>query len=210
MSSSFCLLVDPLPETVEIQGEQVPIRTDFRISILFELAMLDPELSREQKLESALKLYYYEPPADIEEALERAAAFYKCEAAPSGAAGSAGHSGNGSAGSVRQAYDFLADDRYLYAAFLQQYGIDLTAASLHWWQFRALFQSLSQETMLMKIMGWREMKIDPKASPEEKARLRKLKEAYALPSRKSRSDQEKQSEIMQVLMNGGDLSAHSL
>ena len=39
------MLVDYLPETVEIEGTEYAIETNFRTFILFEMMMQDPELS---------------------------------------------------------------------------------------------------------------------------------------------------------------------
>ena len=44
------LLIDKLPETVEIDGLQYPINTDFRISILFEQLLADASLTEQEKL----------------------------------------------------------------------------------------------------------------------------------------------------------------
>lgn len=40
------------------------------------------------------------------------------------------------------AYDFEEDSGYIFAAFIQQYGIDLTETNMHWFKFLALFKSL--------------------------------------------------------------------
>jgi len=50
--------------------------------------------------------------------------------------------------------DWLIDSEYIYAAFMQQYGIDLIAADLHWHSFLALFNGL-METRLNEIMSTR-------------------------------------------------------
>ena len=39
------MLVDYLPETVEIEGTEYAIETNFRTFILFEMMMQDPDLS---------------------------------------------------------------------------------------------------------------------------------------------------------------------
>lgn len=42
------MLVDYLPETVEIEGTEYAIETNFRTFILFEMMMQDPELDAEK------------------------------------------------------------------------------------------------------------------------------------------------------------------
>lgn len=51
------ILIDTLPETVEVNGRAFSIRTDFRIGIMFELMVFDQNLSDDEKVENALELY---------------------------------------------------------------------------------------------------------------------------------------------------------
>ena len=48
------MLVDYLPETVEIEGTEYAIETNFRTFILFEMMMQDPELSDAEKARQGL------------------------------------------------------------------------------------------------------------------------------------------------------------
>ena len=65
------IILDVLPETVEIDGAEYRINSDFRISILFELLMQDDEVGKRQKLIQGLKLYYPEIPQNMTEAVEK-------------------------------------------------------------------------------------------------------------------------------------------
>ena len=56
------MLVDYLPETVEIEGTEYAIETNFRTFILFEMMMQDPELSDAEKARQGLELVYPEIP----------------------------------------------------------------------------------------------------------------------------------------------------
>lgn len=48
------------------------------------------------------------------------------------------------------------DGDYIYAAFLQQYGIDLVdVKELHWHKFKALLSGICEPTKLHEIMGYR-------------------------------------------------------
>ena len=51
------MLVDYLPETVEIEGTEYAIETNFRTFILFEMMMQDPDLSDAEKARQGLELY---------------------------------------------------------------------------------------------------------------------------------------------------------
>ena len=50
--------------------------------------------------------------------------------------------------------DYTLDADYIYAAFLELYGIDLVTSDLHWYKFQALFRGL-HDTKLNEIIGYR-------------------------------------------------------
>ena len=50
--------------------------------------------------------------------------------------------------------DYIIDADYIYAAFLEQYSIDLISSDMHWYKFQALFKGL-HDTKLNEIIGYR-------------------------------------------------------
>lgn len=199
------ILIDELPESVEIEGVEYEINTDFRISILFELLMQDPNISDEEKIEKALELYFIKiPPIEyISEVVDIIMDFYSC--------GKDKLISNGrttSKGKSKQIYSFEVDADYIYAAFLDQYGIDLQDIEyLHWWKFKALFNALKEDNEIVKIMGYRSINITNDMSKHEKEFYKKMKELYKLPDNISKNDKEKINQIEDILMNGGDLES---
>lgn len=193
------IILDVLPETVEIDGAEYRINSDFRISILFELLMQDDEVGKRQKLIQGLKLYYPEIPQNMTEAVDKMIWFYRCGKET----GNGGH-GSGS-GRAKQIYSFEYDDDYIYAAFLEQYGIDLQdIEELHWWKFRALFRGLSEDTEFVKIMGYRSVKITSEMSKEQREFYKKMQSIHALPI----TDAERKADelLTEALLNGGDIT----
>jgi hypothetical protein len=182
------LLLDALPETVCIDGVDVRINSDFRTGVLFEQLMFDDDCPESVKPDVALRLFYPVIPLNRQKAIDKLVWFYR-----GGDVAESNGSGSGS-----RCYDFDHDDVYFYAAFLQQYGIDLTRDRLHWWQFRALFLALTDSCELVKIMGYRSMKIDSNMSASERQYYSRMKRLYALP--RSRSEQEKINELEEMLM----------
>lgn len=87
-----------------------------------------------------------------------------------------------SGGSGKKLFDFDQDAEYIYAAFMQTYGIDLTKDRLHWWAFCALLGSLPSNTRFSEIVGIRGMDIPKptKYNAEERQRIIRLKHDYAL------------------------------
>lgn len=200
------LLIDGLPDSVEIGGQTVEISTDFRTGILFEEALRDVTLSDVDKINTAMALYYRGkvfPLVDVPEALDRLLWFYRCGEDPEETAGSDEDEEGGR--SIEPSFSYEYDAEYIYAAFLQVYKIDLARQTLHWWQFRALFKALPEDTQMMKIIGYRTMKIPAKLPKEQKQFYQRMKRLYRLPASEDR--QQLESDLSDLLMNGGNPSA---
>ena len=195
------MLIDELPTSVDIDGIQYDLNCDFRYSVMFEMLMFDDEVSETDKLKKALKLYYGNRiPKNVEKAVEKIMWFYRCgKEPPQKAKRRRRERGND------RCYDFDHDDAYIYAAFLQQFGVDLQDEVLHWWKFKAMFQSLSESTEVVKIMGYRNIKITQDMTKSQKDFYLDMKRIHALPLPKTEVDKIKAIEA--ALMNGGDVSA---
>lgn len=182
------ILIDKLPKSVFIDNEEFEINADFRYCILFELLMQDKSVSDSEKMDTALALFFKEAPADLEAAIEFILWFYSCGKDKSkDKEGQKAETTN-----KKQAiYSFEHDADYIYAAFLDQYGIDLNVDSLHWWKFKALFKALKSDVELVKIMGYRAMEINNDMSKDQQKHYTKLKQIYALPD--DRTEEEKES-----------------
>ena len=181
------LLIDRLPK--EVNGNQ--INSDFRVSILFELLVQDRSIKRELKIVKALQLYYprFEVLKDYSQAMEDVLWFYRCgkELANSNKVSVNGNK-------EKQIYSYEFDDNYIYSAFLQEYGIDLQQIEyMHWWKFRALFDGLSENTQIVKIMGYRSINLSQVKDVEKRNYYKRLKKIYALPD--TRTLEEKESDF---------------
>ena len=76
-----------------------------------------------------------------------------------------------------RAFDWLIDSEYIYAAFLQQYGIDLETEDLHWHKFLSLFNSLTG-TKLNDIISAR--LYEKPVKNDKKDGMEELKNAWKL------------------------------
>ncbi|MBQ9741788.1 MAG: hypothetical protein IJV91_12735, partial [Kiritimatiellae bacterium] len=56
--NEFNILVDSLPSTVVVGGRDIPIDTNFRTGIIYELMMQDRDLDKIEKTIAALNLFY--------------------------------------------------------------------------------------------------------------------------------------------------------
>lgn len=80
-------------------------------------------------------------------------------------------------------YDIRYDGDYIYASFLQAYGIDLfdVQGELHWKKFNALLSGLPEGTKFMEVIKIRKWKAQKGDSAEYKEEMRRLQKDYALP-----------------------------
>ena len=188
------ILIDLVPASVEIDRTEYKIRTDFRVSILFEMMMQDEELSNEEKLLKALELYYPIIPDNVEEAIEKIKWFYRCGK-------DIVKSNTNNKGESVKIYDYEYDDDYIYSAFLSQYGVDLQDIKyLHWWKFKAMFKSLNEDNKIVKIMQYRSIDLSEIKDKEQNAYYRKMKKLYNIP--RSTGEVEKIRAIEEALMKG--------
>lgn len=191
------ILIDLVPDSVDIGGEEVKINSDFRTSILFELLIQDESVLEEERLYLALKLYYENIPedADIEQYINKMLWFYR------GGKTEEELKSKGKGSKSNRIYDYDIDAEYIYSAFMEQYGIDLQDIEyLHWWKFKALFTSLNENTQMAKIMQYRNIDLNKIDNKEEKERYRKLKKIYELP--KYTTEEEKElKELTKFLMS---------
>lgn len=181
------ILTDVLPERIEINGKAYPIETDFRVWIKFSQLVYSGKADAVAFAEM-ITLVLKELPPDINATITALLEFYSCQ-----------NTQNNDTRKSKQnrMFDFDSDATYIYAAFLQQYGIDLTRVNLHWWTFKSLFDSISDETHFGKIMQYRCMDISQIKDKEMRKFYQKMKRVYALPD--NRSDEEKERDFAEGL-----------
>ena len=94
-------------------------------------------------------------------------------------------------------YDIRYDGDYIYASFLQAYGIDLfdVQGKLHWKKFNALLSGLPEGTKFMEVVKIRKWKPQKGDSAEYKEEMRKLQKDYALPYEIVEKDEEYEEEF---------------
>lgn len=184
---------DEMPSTVNVEGIDYTITTDFREWCRFDSWLFDRNYTDELRLKLALNFFapavFYEEidltsgryPFDVGNAFVSLVDFWM--------AGRSATGGKGGSAATERAYDFLHDAPMIYAAFRQAYGIDLTVPDqdapnapppMHWWTFYALFSNLPDGSVFASAKSARVS--NPKDYPEKmRAKQRELKEAWALP-----------------------------
>lgn len=186
-----------LPDMVEIGGTKYRINSDFRTSIRFELLVQEEE-DEGKIIFELLRLYYgKEIPINLKEAVEKALWFYTGGDMRRNSGGVSDRQGS-------RSYSFEYDWDYIYSAFLEQFGIDLQESTMHWWKFRALFQTLNEKTKFSEIVCYRIAKLS-QVPKEQRNFYRKMKKLYALP--KSEKEKERMKNIRDRLRNGESIEA---
>lgn len=196
------ILIDRLPDSVEIGGLRHPINTDYRTWVLIELMLNDYQLSEPEKIAGMLQLAFDLQPSIymLEETLAAVLWFYQCgqEIRHTGSSDDRG------GGYAEPVYSFEHDADYIYAAVLDQYGIDLQEHEhLHWWKFRALLKGLKEDALFSKIKGYRCINITADMTRQQKDFYTRMKKLYAIPL--PEEQQEELEAIESALMGSGDL-----
>lgn len=171
------ILLHELPVTVMVNGREYAVNWGFRAFILIEICTFTKDRSDEQKTLDMLNIFYQKNiPTDVGEAVKQLLWFYRCgKEAEIKKKSKTLNQG-------KRSYCFEQDAPYIYAAFRTQYGIDLQDIrnfDLHWWKFKALFESLNDELKISKIMYYRT--VDTKGMDKaHKNHIKAMKELYAL------------------------------
>lgn len=161
-------LYESPPESITVDGVEYPIDTDFRFWIRFQTALLSGK-TEEEKAKALCEIMGEASLPMTKSGLDAAVKFY--------AGASTENPTNGEKKDI--AFDFEKDSEFIFSAFMDSYGIDLTTERLHWWRFKALFKSLPEDCQMCKIMMYRT--IDLKKVPKDQRPFyREMKKRYAL------------------------------
>ena len=196
-------LTDSLPNVVAIDGKVYPINTDFRVFIRYE-HILKENLTQDVMLEKILLMFYPDVPDDYEAALNAIIWFYN-----RGEEEDKRHINMKTVGcNGKPAYDLDIDAGRIYAAFMEQYGVDLYDLEyLHWWKFLSMLECLNSDTKMGKVMEYRTIDVNSdKLSKDEKKFYGAMQEYWALDMKISKEEKEQNDALIEALKNGGDVS----
>lgn len=182
------ILLTKLPISIEVDGINYRLKTDFRDWISFEL-LLDNKMSSKEKLLAIMKLLIDVPKLDEEhliKVVEELIVFYNC-----------GNIENESKNikttkKHKRIYSFDKDQYFIYADFIRYYNIDLnTVSSIHWWKFRQMFLELPDDSKTKTVMMYRSMIVDSKMPKAHRQFYYKMKQLYALEDNRSTVEKSK-------------------
>lgn len=132
-----------LPNTVQVNGRAYSIYTDFRYWLKFS------ELIKKKDLRLGELYFLFKNDTPYCNFYDELMEFFTNK--------NATPKGNGSSERI---VDYILDGEYIYASFMQAYGIDLLETDMHWHKFKALFVSLPSDCKICQIMADRAYKED--------------------------------------------------
>lgn len=178
------LRIKGLPNSIEsLKGEPIFINTDFRVWIRF---WKDLEQFKYHIIDEVDCSYLFldEPPIIDEHILNQLELFmYNPSSTPK------------SESSEQKTLDYVEDGEYIYSAFMQLYGIDLTECDLHWHKFQALANNIvGDSTLWGYARSMRGYEKPSKNHTQEKA-CQRAKEAWAFPIELTLEEQKQKNEF---------------
>lgn len=191
------ILLDDLPEMIEIHGVEYPINWDHRTGIECILDFESSDFTIEEKCILLLSRLYKEPlPEDVNEAVRLGLKFLN--------GGQEHHEEENPFANSYRVYSFEKDARLIYAAFRQTHGIDLQKTTLHWWVFFALFMDLGADTSFCSLVNLRNRVKSGDANKYEREQARKMGALFDLPDDDSLLSEEENENLalFEALLDG--------
>ncbi len=179
-------MIGRLPESLEIDGRQYPIRTDFRVVLLIFQALNDPELSEEEKAVVLLQSLYKELPENLQEAANQAAWFMD--------------GGQSFKGSEKRVMDWEQDEQMIFSAVNKVAGYETRAKEyIHWWTFLGFFNEISEGLFSTVVNIRNKRNRGRKLDKTEEEFYKRNREVVNLKKRLSKEEQRELDEVNRLL-----------
>lgn len=174
------LMYEELPMSIFLEGEEIPIVTDFREYVKLIDILEDTDLSPYEKRFFVSQFFIKGPPDNFEGAIDALAEFATMKVL-----NNSQHEydeGNGDIRVKKELYSFKVDYPFIFSAFLHDYGINIrTVKYMHWWEFRMLFDGLSEDTEIKQRIMYRNIDLSKIKDREERKRIERIQRSIKLP-----------------------------
>lgn len=136
-------MIGRLPRSLDVNGTEYRIRTDYRDILNVLVAFADPELSSGEKIYVCLVVLYEDfeniPPEDYEEAYKQASSFIDCGREPDEK-------------QSPRVMDWEQDEQLIFPAINKVAGMEVRSCDyVHWWTFMGWFLEISEGTFSQVI-----------------------------------------------------------
>lgn len=171
------LFYEDYPETIMVENVEIPIVTDFREYVKLIDMLKDDSLNSTEKI-LFLSQYFLEQPNDFSEAMDALTDFVIMKAKNE----TITESEIEEAENRKEVYSFEYDYPFIFSAFLGEYGINIrTIPYMHWWEFKLLFEGLSEKTEIKQRIMYRSIDLGTIKNKDERKRIQKIQAAIRLP-----------------------------
>lgn len=158
-------MIYDLPTSLEIQGENYDIRTDYRAILDILIALSDPELEPQDKGAVALRIFYPDidtiPHSALQEALEKCNWFINGGEEDSGP-------------KSPRLMDWEQDFKFIVAPINRVMGKEVRSLEyLHWWEFLAAYMEIGECTFAQIVAIRDKQKRGKKLEKHEQEWLRR-------------------------------------
>lgn len=173
------LFYEEYPEEIIVNGHEIPIVTDFREYIRLMDMLKDDGLSSQEKI-YCLSQYFLETPSDFAGAMNALTDFVTMKSRT--ASSDEENTDVEEVENRKEVYSFEYDYPFIFSAFLSEYGINLrTITYLHWWEFKMLFDGLSEKTEIKQRIMYRSIDLNTIKDKKERERIQRIQNAIRLP-----------------------------
>lgn len=181
------------PTAAEIRGVQYPLHTDFRVGLRCLEVAGDPDISDEERALGIIYLLFgFVPDGDYDEFLRIATDYLSCGEEQE------------THRARRQDMDFRQDEKYIAASFMSDYKIDLSTASMHFWQFYRLLNGLTEHCVLSRVRELRDYDTSDIRDAKQRRKILDAQQAVALKRWLTREEQDAVDEFERLFGEGGE------
>lgn len=177
------ILYEPFPDSIEADGTEYKILTDFREWLGFIDMMADKSLSAEERAYLCGMWFDPDPEHITAGMISALIGFLKAEELePDTPADDDDSEETEPEIPKPPVLDFGIDARFILGDFRRFYNIDLLSVEyLHWWEFLSLLRALPDESMTMRRVGYRSTDLNEIPDKRQRARIAKIQRQIALP-----------------------------
>lgn len=182
------LFYEEYPVFIRVEGEIIPIYTDFRKYIKLMDILKSEDVTDLEKAEF-LCSFFLKVPKDVNTAIDRFWDFVLMEdlklPSKEKTEDSEEDSEIESEKPIKELYSFEYDYAFILSGFLQCYQINLKSIDyMHWWEFRCLFQGLPADTEIKQRIRYRGIDLGGIKDKAERRRIQRIQNKIRLPSKK--------------------------
>lgn len=162
------------PEYALIDNKKIKINTDYRVALACLRAIDDEEITDVERAFAVISLLFGAETEieNIEEALKKASYYLCCGKKQDNL-------------NHEIVMDFEQDEEYIRTSIRTDYNINLNDIEhLHWWEYNELIHGLTEQCILSKVIGIRQMDESEYKDPKTLRKIREAKKSVELKKKK--------------------------